>query len=129
MSCQSGLSGRASILPSPIVLPGVVSERTIRPSIHSTFANSVVWYCVSGLSERTYILPSPRVSSGVVCCLVLCQSGLSCRAYILPSLRVSSGVVSVWTIRTSIHSTFAKSVVCCCVRVDYQNEHTFYLRQ
>ena len=167
MLCLSGLSGRAYILPSPIVssdivscIPlspivssGVVSERTIRPSIHSTFDNSVVWCCIradyqaehtfyrrqycrlvlcqSGLSGRAYILPSPMVSSGV-----MCLSGLSDRAYILPSPIIAPGVVSEWTIRPSIHSTCANSVVkccarccvCCCVKVDNQAEPIFYFR-
>ena len=130
MLCQSGLSGRAYILPSPIVLSVFVSEWTIRPSIHFTFANSVVWCCVrvDYQAEHTFYLRQE-------CCLELCQCGLSERAYILPSRIVLSGVVSEWTIRPnihqsnivvshraewtirpSIHSTFNNSFVWCCVR-------------
>ena len=121
---QSGLSGRAYILPSLIVSAGVVSEGTIRPRIHSTFANSVVWCCIRAdyQAEHTFYLRQ-------LCRLVSCQSGLSGRAYNLPSPIVSSDVVSERTIGPSTHSTFAKSVVWCCVRLDFQAEYTFYLRQ
>ena len=60
---------------------------------------------------------------------MLYQSGLLGRADILPSLIVSSGVVSEWTIRPRIHSAVANIVVWCYVKVDYQAEHTFYIRQ
>ena len=106
-----------------------MSERTIRRRIYSTFANSVVWCCVRPgradyQADHTFYLRQQ-------CHVVLCQtgqSGLSGRAYIQPSPTVLSCVVSELTIRPSIHSTFANCVVWCCVRADYQTEHTFFLR-